>query len=81
MSEPYFTEPFRESAMELPLGPQSRHAVLTTEEIARAWVIYEQHIPSMLVPRHCLAERCGAWPCRPYRAAECLLKQAGVLPS
>ena len=67
--------------------PSPRHRHATADEVERARVEYDRHIASMFAPpvgdlRPCIAEDCGeAFPCRRYRAAEAVLRAAGVLGS
>ena len=59
--------------------PSPRHRQPTPDEIRDAQHAYEHHVPSMF-SRQCLAEGCGEWPCRPYREAVQILRDAGLLP-
>ncbi len=61
-----------------PTTPARRQPI--PDEIRHAQHIYDTHVPSMF-NRECLAEGCGEWPCRPYRQAVHILRDAGLLPN
>src|SRR6266545_7379846 len=70
----------RRLASEYVRRPSPRPRTEPTEyEITWAWETYEQHIPSRVLHRQCIAAGCGEWPCRPYREASAILQLASLL--
>ncbi len=51
------------------------------EDVGWAREAYQQHIPSRVSYRTCLAEGCTDWPCRPYRRAAVILQHVGEIDS